>query len=174
MARKKDQSVALESLLTTAAMLELAGNRYYWRGNEYFEDGAVTRLQESGGVITGKVQGSRLYTVRIRVEDDELNHECSCPLGEDAEFCKHCVAVGLAWLAKDKPTPLAESGKKADNRIDEKDVRDFLMGKSKEALVEMLLEQCEEDERLNRRLLAMTARTSRDRLDLSVWKNALE
>ncbi|MBF0191707.1 MAG: SWIM zinc finger family protein [Magnetococcales bacterium] len=174
MVRKKSQPDALKLILTTDSMLELAGNRYYWRGNEYFEDGAVTSLKESGGVITGKVQGTRLYKVQIWVEDGELDHECSCPLGEDAQFCKHCVAVGLAWLSKDKPTPLAESGKKADDTIGEQDVRDFLMGKSKEALVEMLLEQCEEDERLNRRLLAMTARTGRDKLDLSVWKNALE
>ncbi|WP_049757662.1 SWIM zinc finger family protein [Magnetococcus marinus] len=174
MARKKSNPDALEKALTTATIMELAGNRYYWRGNEYFQDGAVTSLKESDGIITGKVQGTRAYKVQLWVEEDELEHNCSCPLGEDCEFCKHCVAVGLAWLARDQKAPLAEAGKKASDSIGEKDVRDFLMGKSKEALVEMLLEQCEEDDRLNRRLLAMTAKTSRDKLDLSVWKDAIE
>ncbi len=175
MGRKKRKNDApLEDVLSAASMLELAGNRYYWRGNEYFEDKAVTSLKDIDGVITGKVQGTRPYKVQLWIEDGELEHECSCPLGEEYEFCKHCVAVGLAWLSRDKKAPLAEAGKNASNSIGEKDVRDFLIGKSKEALVEMLLEQCEEDDRLNRRLLAMTAKTSRDKLDLSVWKDALE
>ncbi|MBF0456058.1 MAG: SWIM zinc finger family protein [Magnetococcales bacterium] len=108
MARKKNQPNLLEKALTTATMMELAGNRYYWRGNEYFQDGAVASLKENDGVITGKVQGTRTYKVQLWVEDDELEHECSCPLGEDDEFCKHCVAVGLAWLARDQKAPLAE------------------------------------------------------------------
>ncbi len=176
MVRKKIKGSAesLENTLTIATMLELAGNRYFGRGEEYFEDGAVTSLKENDGVITGKVQGTHSYTIQLWVEDGELEHKCSCPLGEDYEFCKHCVAVGLTWLAKDEKTPLAKSGKKISDSIGEKDVRDFLMGKSKEALVEIILEQCEDDDRLNRRLLAMTAKTSRDKLDLSVWKDALD
>lgn len=176
MAREKkvENLDELGKILTPAAMLELAGNRYFGRGEEYFEDGAVASLKESDGVVSAKVQGTRPYKVKLWVEDGELEHDCSCPLGEDYEFCKHCVSVGLAWLAKDNKIPLGEAGKKASETIGEKDVRDFLMGHSKEALVEMLLEQCEEDERLHRRLLAMTAKTSRDKLDLSVWKDALD
>ena len=175
MARKKRKSSEpLKGVLTSKSMLELAGNRYFGRGEAYFEDGAVTSLKVIDGVITAKVQGSHLYEVQLWAEDGDLEYVCTCPLGKDYEFCKHCVAVGLAWLTRDTNSPLQETGKKDTPSIGEKDVRNFLMGKSKETLVEMLLEQSEEDERLHRRLLAMTAKTSRDRLDLSVWKNALD
>nr|CRH06485.1 Protein of unknown function. Containing zinc ion binding domain [Candidatus Magnetococcus massalia] len=129
-------------------------------------------LKERDGVLSAKVHGSYNYKVQLWAEDGELEHDCSCPLGQEYAFCKHCVAVGLAWLHKDQEPP--QKKREASDSIGEKDVRDFLMGKSKEALVEMLLEQCEEDDRLNRRLLTMTAKTSRDKLDPSVWKDAIE
>ncbi len=31
--------------------------------------------------------------------DGALAYDCTCPLGGDGIFCKHCVAAGLAWLA---------------------------------------------------------------------------
>ena len=33
--------------------------------------------------------------------EDSLVFSCDCPLGLDGEFCKHCVAAGLAWLDGD-------------------------------------------------------------------------
>jgi uncharacterized Zn finger protein len=38
--------------------------------------------------------------VRLWAEDG-LVFSCDCPLGLDGEFCKHCVAAGLAWLEGD-------------------------------------------------------------------------
>ncbi|MBF0589994.1 MAG: SWIM zinc finger family protein [Magnetococcales bacterium] len=175
MARKKHKNkTSLEEVLTILEIKELAGSRYYGRGYDYFEDGAVGSLKERDGVLSAKVDGSITYKVQLWAEDGELEHECSCPLGQEYAFCKHCVAVGLAWLHKDQELSQEEKEKKNSDSIGEKDVRDFLMGKSKEALVEMLLEQCEEDDRLNRRLLALTAKTNRDTLDPSVWKDALD
>lgn len=53
--------------------------------------------------MTAGVLGARNYQVRFWAEHGNLGHECTCPLGEDGIFCKHCVAAGLAWLAEATP-----------------------------------------------------------------------
>jgi uncharacterized Zn finger protein len=86
--------------LTRDAMLELAGKTYFERGEGYHRGGHVSALVEHEGVIVAKVAGTEDYRVRLWAEDG-LAFSCDCPLGLDGEFCKHCVAAGLAWLDGD-------------------------------------------------------------------------
>ena len=71
-----------------------------WRvivnGEAYFKEGRVTELNEHNGKVNAVVSGTQDYRVRLRIEEDDLSYSCSCPLGEDLEFCKHCVAAALA------------------------------------------------------------------------------
>ena len=76
----------------------MAGARSFERGEDYFLNGQVKALTEDEGTITAKVQGTRPYRVELWIEEDDLEYSCTCPVGADGEFCKHCVAVGLAWL----------------------------------------------------------------------------
>lgn len=58
-------------------------------------------MNERDGAILAQVRGTHLYHVELR-GGDELHYECSCPVGADGLFCKHCVAAGLAWLTLDR------------------------------------------------------------------------
>src|SRR5690348_10515287 len=68
------------------------------RGADYVARGRVHGLAHDGEVVVAEVVGRRRYRVRLWVEDGELAYVCTCPVGEDGRFCKHCVAVGLTWV----------------------------------------------------------------------------
>ncbi len=85
----------LDKSLTHDALLALAGERYFERGEGYHRGGHVYSLVEYDGVIVAKVAGTDEYRVRLWAEDG-LAYTCDCPLGVDGAFCKHCVAAGLA------------------------------------------------------------------------------
>jgi uncharacterized Zn finger protein len=76
----------------------MAGTRSFERGEDYFGNRQVVAIAEHNGTITAKVQGTQLYRVKLWIDKGELEYSCTCPVGEDGEFCKHCVAVGLTWL----------------------------------------------------------------------------
>ena len=120
------------------------------RGADYAARGRVHGLAHDGEVVVAEVVGSRRYRVRLWADDDRLAHVCTCPVGEDGRFCKHCVAVGLAWvdarLAAVPDLPAVA------------DVRAHLSTLAPEALVELLMEQAAVDERLRRRLALEAAR----------------
>lgn len=42
-----------------------------------------------------------------------LTADCSCPYGQEGNFCKHCVAVGLAVLAAGEDLPLVVEATRA-------------------------------------------------------------
>src|SRR5215210_8120262 len=130
----------LKEILTRGVLLELAGERYFERGEGYHRDRHVRSLVEHDRVIAAKVLGAHEYRVKLWVEDDGLDYSCDCPLGVDGEFCKHCVAVGLAWL---------EGGFSEDTSGDVAtmdEVRAYLDGREKDELVGIVMEQAMEDE----------------------------
>ncbi|MEK7382013.1 MAG: SWIM zinc finger family protein, partial [Elusimicrobiota bacterium] len=92
----------LAKLLDRDALREMAGGRSFERGQEYFSAGCVRGLAEHDGTITAKVQGTSDYRVKLWVKDGDLEYSCTCPVGTDGDFCKHCVAAGLAWLSPTK------------------------------------------------------------------------
>src|SRR5215212_12017054 len=137
--------------LTREVMLELAGETYFERGEGYYQGGHVYDLVEHGGVIVAKVAGTEDYRVRLWAEDG-LAYSCDCPLGLDGEFCKHCVAAGLAWLEGDN----SEDAPGGSATMD--DVRTYLEDQDKDLLVRIVMEQAMEDEGLRERLLLRASR----------------
>jgi len=94
-------SDGLARVVTQASLAKLAGERSYARGLAYFEQDAVLDLvQRRDDTLKARVQGSKVYRVELRASGRKLEASCTCPVGMDGEFCKHAVAVGLAWLAR--------------------------------------------------------------------------
>ena len=90
----------LGSVLNEKTVRRLADHASYERGTAYFCDGAVQSLTDVRNGIEAVVLGSYLYDVKLLVgAGTKLKYSCSCPVGMDGDFCKHCVAVGLTWLA---------------------------------------------------------------------------
>ena len=76
------------------------------------------------------------------------------PHAADGNFCKHCVAVGLAWLAgrTEGERPRGRSGR-AKQRDPWRDIERFLAKQPPAALIELLLDVARRDDPLYQRLL---------------------
>jgi len=136
----------LSQVLDTTAVTHLASAPSYERGLAYLEAGRVGPLRASVGRVGATVQGSEDYLVELRAEGGELRFSCSCPIGREGAFCKHCVAVGLAWLGeRGDPTPTLD------------DARAHLETLPQSELVELLIDHAHDDESLARKLLLRTA-----------------
>ena len=146
-------------------MLELAGETYFERGEGYHRGGHVHDLVEHAGVVVAKVAGTEDYRVRLWSEDG-LDFACDCPLGVDGEFCKHCVAAGLAWLDGD----FSEHAPGGSATMD--DVQTYLEQQDKDLLVRIVMEQAMEDEGLRERLLLRASRVGG--LDLAAFRRAID
>lgn len=142
---------ALADLITEPALEELAGDRSFARGVGYFRSGAVERLVSHNGRISARVVGTDIYTAKLWPEGGRLDWDCTCPMGEDGEFCKHLVATGLAWLAA-----AGNSDTQTSSEIDA--IRRFLEASDNQALVEMLLERAIDDDDLAATLLLAAQR----------------
>jgi uncharacterized Zn finger protein len=163
----------LSGLLDRRSLRQAAGARSFERGEGYFAGGQVGSLAQHAATITAKVRGTRPYTVKLWAEDGELQYSCTCPVGQDGAFCKHCVAVGLAWLDQGGPDrgPAEKPGKPA---VTMDDARAWLAGQDKNALVDLLMDQAMDDERLRQRLLLKAAKTGRGGLDLATYRRVID
>src|SRR6266496_3530426 len=131
----------------------LAGNRSYARGEEYFEEGLVGQITAKADVISAKVRGTHPYQVRlsiVRVNGNlSVTHSCSCPMGRDGDFCKHCVAVGLAWLEQRQATVEPDETKPTGARkksVNTKDIRKWLEALDHKVVLDMLMTQVAADD----------------------------
>ncbi|MBN1460758.1 MAG: SWIM zinc finger family protein, partial [Armatimonadetes bacterium] len=169
-------SSELDDLLSSDALLETAGERSFARGEEYFEDGRVDSLAEDEGVVSARVQGSENYEVRLWAEDGELESACTCPWAAEGNFCKHSVAVGLAWLARDKAVLKSKPAKgrtPAKPTLTQDDVRAMLKAEDKDHLVEMIMDQAANDRTLAERLLIKTARRQPGGTDIAAFRRVI-
>jgi uncharacterized Zn finger protein len=136
----------LPQALDKATVVGLALAPSYERGLAYLEAGRVGPLRASAGRLGATVQGSEDYLVELRAEGEKLCFSCSCPIGREGAFCKHCVAVALAWLGEhDDPAPTLD------------DVRTYLQTLPQSELVDVLIDHAHDDEALARKLLLRTA-----------------
>jgi uncharacterized Zn finger protein len=145
-------NLSLTSILDELHLMRLAGERFYERGLKYFKRGAVVRLTCTSDSVSAKVRGTHDYRVKIWMEGKALAFECDCPIGMDGEFCKHCVAVGLTWIARSTSSDEDPSAQGTGN-----DLRGYLMARDKERLVTLLLERAEADHLFEQRLQMMAA-----------------
>ncbi len=156
--RPKDpgpSSSLLDGLLTPQTLKRLAGEGSYGRGKSYFDGGRVVRLTRRKKRLGAQVRGSLTYRIELWAERGSLRFSCTCPIGEERAFCKHCVAAGLAWLDPEG-NPTGDEGV-----FDLDSLRGFLSRQEKDRLIELLLEQALADERLLRSLMVEMAKGRR-------------
>src|SRR5688500_5539759 len=88
------------NILHREAIRRLVDDRTFERGVDYHAQGRVSALARHEAALSARVRGTSEYRVRLWVKEEGLAYSCSCPMGADGAFCKHGVAVGLAWLAQ--------------------------------------------------------------------------
>ncbi|MDP2293382.1 MAG: SWIM zinc finger family protein [Actinomycetota bacterium] len=113
----------LASTLLSVTVAGMADPVRFRRGKGYVADGAVTRITLTPGQLVATVEGSRSHGYQVYVtvrtverpdvstpellraqinrltpEGDDLMVSCTCP--DDADPCKHAVAVILAFAAE--------------------------------------------------------------------------
>lgn len=84
-----------ESAIRAGATLES-----FHRGEEYYREGAISNTAIQGTLLSGECAGTYAPYYRIQVELDEAgiaNASCTC-LYEYGGYCKHIVALLLAYL----------------------------------------------------------------------------
>ena len=123
---------------------ELAGERSFARGQEYYRDGSVQILSLGSKRVVAEVSGTEDYRTVLTGRGVEIDGDCSCPAFGDQGFCKHMVAVALAVNAA------GDTEGEADAALSR--IRAHLKAKSIEQLVDMILDLAEEDPELFRRL----------------------
>ena len=77
-----------------------ATNNSFSRGEDYYQQGAVTDLVQRGNTIQAKVEGSEVVPYRVRLQFDAggiTSAYCTCAYDYEG-WCKHIVAVALTWV----------------------------------------------------------------------------
>ncbi|NLG84044.1 MAG: hypothetical protein GX493_05425 [Firmicutes bacterium] len=86
---------------TTADLVALVPEPLLERGRDYLRRGLVAARLYGGDTLAASVLGSAgWYTVRAELRHGQIAITCTCPYQGD--FCKHAVALLLAWLTERK------------------------------------------------------------------------
>jgi hypothetical protein len=152
--------------ISEADLLEAAGPRSFERGAGYV--GAVHGLTVLGSKVTASVRGTDDYIVILTLpEDGGVTGICDCPYGQEGFFCKHCVAVGLAFLrhavsrdavsrdAVSRDAVSADDGSGDDRSGDETDAENlvtWLAAMSHDELLDLVIGRVVEDAEWRRQL----------------------
>lgn len=177
MARRKrpsSKSSLLAAALTRSMLKREAWGRSFERGEAYLLDGRVENLIEENGAITARVQGTDEYRVELQADIGVLGYSCNCPVGNEGRFCKHCVAVGLAWLARHEGArPVKKTGPEPIAEPTTRDIREYLKARDKDQLVELLMAQVRKDNDLHERFLMLAAKNRGGTPDIAYLRKAI-
>jgi uncharacterized Zn finger protein len=161
--------VALLLPFTEVDLKAAAGSRSYDRGLDYLSQ--VKDLDFDGREIIATVYGSDAYEVCLTVETGSSGNvvlvgDCTCPFGQEGNFCKHCVATGLAALR------LAATSQAIPASHQERDLLlSWLTSLSKEELVAEIVELLDSDRHLRRRF---GLRAAAQRADIDQVRSAVQ
>jgi tetratricopeptide (TPR) repeat protein len=150
-----------------------AGDTWYARGLDYLDQ--VDELRWSPGEVVATVHGTSAYLVRLSNRGGQLHGDCSCPWGQEGNFCKHCAAVGLAALADAPAEPATSTPEPATSTPEPHpvDLRTYLNGVDPATLVELLVELAEHDPALHRRLSLRAGTGGPDAAELDLLVDGL-
>lgn len=149
----------LEQALTDAAVRKLSGEQTYQEGVVYFSQGCVELLKVTEENVRAIAGGDLDSQVRLAASSDGLEYQCDCPSGSEGAFCQHCVAVGLAFLAR----PVSQT--KQPIRTKAKTItlvaaQKVMRSEDKETVVKQLFEWAKDDKQLRDRIVLYAARRS--------------
>ena len=114
--------------LSERALLKVAGDRSYARGEDYVR--YVRGLRTTAGRAYASVQAKRVYTVELDWSGPQPDGSCTCPHAADGHFCKHLVAVGLAVIDSggvDDATRVASALEATVQAMDVDELRELVM-----------------------------------------------
>ena len=157
----------LAQALNDAVIRTLAGARSYQRGLDYFANGHVESLEDRIDRVHAIVSGTQDYTVKLAASDGVLDYSCDCPMGNDGAFCKHCVAVALAWLKR-------PSVRRKPKTLTLADAAKILQAEDHDTLVRMVVDWAKDDDRLHERLILYAARRSGPDTGVAAVRRAFE
>jgi len=169
--------------ITKEKLRELTDSGSWERGVGYFEQGRVFRLMLDGGTVIARVMGTHEYKVELRAEGDQIHGDCTCPMGDEGVFCKHCVATGLQCLeegieelgAGERSSHTSESGGlETDGVTNLETIREYLSEADRGELVEVIVAQAKLDEGLLRRLATRAAMSKGEGPNVEVFKRAVD
>lgn len=87
--------------LTEAKLAQMAGKRSFERGLGYTD--AVSGIEVGDGWIRAFVHGTERYEAELLLgKRGRLSGRCDCPYGQEGNFCKHLVALGLTVIEQEK------------------------------------------------------------------------
>ncbi|MFF0477830.1 SWIM zinc finger domain-containing protein [Streptomyces sp. NPDC004284] len=133
--------------LTEAKLRALAGERSFERGLAYVDE--VSGAEFGDGWIRASVRGTERYEVELLLGGRRKPAgTCGCPYGQEGNFCKHLVALGLTVIAQEADLPRRR--KAARDRTRHLDA--WLTGLSRDDLLDLVREEVAEDRNLRRRL----------------------
>ena len=99
----------IELVGDTELLRDLAGPRSYERGENYAAGGYVHSITEYKGKLVATVTGTHDYQVKLWVERDSLESDCTCPMGEMGEY-RFIFANGVrigGVMRKPAPIPVS-------------------------------------------------------------------
>ncbi|MER7834555.1 SWIM zinc finger family protein [Streptomyces sp. NPDC096040] len=135
----------------------LAGARSFERGLGYLD--AVSGVEVGDGSVAAAVHGTDAYDVELTLGGGaSVSGWCDCPYGQEGNFCKHCVAVGLTVLGQAESIPR----QRAAARARASGLGTWLTALSRDELLTLVREQIGEDRELRRRLELQAAAARSD------------
>ncbi|WP_030688868.1 SWIM zinc finger domain-containing protein [Streptomyces globisporus] len=133
--------------LTEAKLRALAGERSYERGLGYVD--AVSGIEVDDGRIRASVRGTERYEAELVLGGrGKPTGTCDCPYGQEGNFCKHLVALGLTVIAEQADLPR----RRETARDRARDLDTWLSGLSRKDLLALVRDEIAEDRQLRRRL----------------------
>lgn len=160
--------------LLALALKGIAGTAYFARGKTYRDQNRVQWLDENDEGVDARVRGTRDYTVQLWEEGGKIRYNCDCPVGQDGEFCKHCVAAALAWLGEAEPQPARPGEAPPKRRSAIEDIRDYLASLEPDRLIDLIVNACRRDDRLREKLLLAARGRGDIHAAIKTWKEALK
>lgn len=168
-------SSTLEEQLSYDNVKGLADTRSFAAGEDYFASGAVSNLVVFDNRVTATVHGTSKYRVKLTAAPRGLDYDCSCPYASDeGAFCKHCVAVAIAYqrehlgfvvLEVDDTPANPRSQRKGNKGSTLADLKAWLYTKSLDETIQMILERATDDEEWRNRLFLKVASDTRKGVD---------
>lgn len=145
--RARRATTDLRADLTLERLSTLADARTVARGTAYATSERVRNVRISATSIVAEVRGTARYLVRLWQEGGLPTGSCTCPVGADGLFCKHCVAVAI----------VATDGAAAAGPVG---LRAHVAALDHDRLVALVLELADNDDLLRARLELEAARTA--------------
>lgn len=118
--------------INQTTLIDLAGKAAYQRGEAYYANGRVCELRINDNTIIAEVEGTEIYRVKLIQTLKVFEGSCDCPASDNFDFCKHCVATGLKYIAQ------LQSQDKLQHSKDRDLLKNYLMSLGKSELADHL------------------------------------